>query len=127
MKPSKVLPLTGHKSLKALNAFSSLLLGIKMLPVYSLISYEAFYESFKTKSEAEKESIFRQAIAFVELTEDEINATLSFCTDANGVPYSKENIKNLKFNELHEHLVAVCMEISKIDIDLVSDAEKKRS
>jgi len=122
----KILPLVGVKSLRALNAFSALLLGLKMLPAYIGETYEALYGSFKNKTEAEKESLIREAIVFVELAEDEIKSLVSFATDKHGVPYSDENIKNLTAGQLHEIIVAVCMEIGRIKIDLVGEHEKKK-
>ncbi len=123
----KVLPLKGYKSLKALNAFHALLLGLKMLPAYIGIDYETFHASFQGKTEGEKESLLREAAVFVQLAEDEVNALLSFVADKNGVPYSAVNIGNLGAGELHESIVAVCMEIGRIRIELVSEDEKKNS
>lgn len=121
----KVLTLKGYKSLKALNAFNALLLGLKMLPIHLQTDYVTFFESFKEKSEAEKESLLRQAVAFVNLNDDEIEALISFATDKNDVPYGKHNVGNLGVAELHNTIVAVCMEIGRIKIDLVTEDEKK--
>lgn len=121
----KVLPLKGFKSYKALNAFHALLLGLKMLPAYTLITYEKFFESFKDKDDAEKETLLREAAVFVNLEEEEIEALVCFCTDKNGIPLTKANINNLTPDEIHEVIVAVCMEIGRIKIDLVTESEKK--
>jgi hypothetical protein len=122
----KVAPLKGFNSLKALNAFHALLLGLKMLPAYIGESYETFYEKFKDKTDGEKETFMREAVAFVQLAQDEVEALASFACDKNGVPYSQANIKTLGPQELHEIIVAVCMEIGRIKIDLVSEDEKKK-
>lgn len=122
----KVLPLKGYKSLRVLNAFNTLLLGLKMLPAYLHEDYKTFFASFEDKSDAEKEDALRQAAAFVELSSDEIDAIVSFATDANGIPYSQANIKNLGPDELFEIIIAVCMEIVRIKIDLISSEEKKK-
>lgn len=121
----KTLPLKGYKSLRALNGFHALLLGLKMLPAYITEAYETFYESFKDKSEADKEKLLREAILFVQLGQDEVEALVSFALDKNGVQYSSVNIKNLSLGELHETIVAVCMEIGRIKIEIVSEEEKK--
>ena len=122
----KVLPLVGYKSLKAFNAFHALLLGLKMLPAYVLEPYETFYTRFVEKSEEEKEKLLKEAALFVTPEEDELEALVAFCTDKNGVPLSKANLKNLKPDEIHEVIVAVCMEIGKIKIDLLTEDEKKK-
>jgi hypothetical protein len=122
-----VLPLKGYKSLRALNGFHALLLGLKMLPAYITEDYESFYERFRDKTDSEKEKLLREAAVFVQLGQDEVEALLSFCTDKNGIPYSAANIKNLNAGELHANIVSVCMEIGRIKIDLVSEEEKKNS
>ncbi len=123
----KTFPLKGYKSLKALNAFHALLLGLKMLPAYISEAYESFYEGFKDKTEAEKEKLLREAALFVQLGQDEVEALISFAADPNGVPYSPVNMKNLNPGQLHEIIVAVCMEIGKIRIEIVSEEEKKNT
>lgn len=123
----KILPLKGYKSLKALNAFHTLLLGLKMLPAYSQEAYEEFYEGFAIRSDAEKEKFLREAVLFVPLQSEEVDALIAFCTDANGIAYQEANIKNLGPDELIECIVAVCMEIGRIKIELVSQDEKKKS
>lgn len=121
----EVLPLKGKHALKALNSFSALLLGLKMLPMYLNYSLQEFYEIFMEKSEAELETYLRQAVALVELKWDEVEAIISFCKDKNGIAYSANNISNLGMKEQHELIVAVCMEIGRIKIDLTSEEEKK--
>jgi hypothetical protein len=122
----KILELKGHKALHALNGFSALLLGLKMLPLYLETPYEEFYQSFLLKSEGEKETALRQALSFVQLQPDEIEAIASFAVDPNGVPYSSTNLKGLPLETLFEIIVSVCLEIGKIQISIVSEAEKKK-
>lgn len=121
----KVLPLKGYKSLRALNGFHALLLGLKMLPAYIMEDYESFYTRFNDKTEAEKEKLLREAVVFVQLGQDEVEALISFAADKNGIPYQAANIKNLDVSELHKIIVNVCMEIGRIKIEIVTEEEKK--
>lgn len=121
----KVLELKGYKSLRALNAFSALMLGLKMLPAYMSESYEDFMSRVSVMSPPDQEKLIREAAVFVELQKEEVEALVSFCSDPNGVPYSPANMGNLSAKDLHEVIVAVCKEIAKIRIDLVGDHEKK--
>lgn len=123
----KISPLKGYKALRALNGFHALLLGLKMLPQYILKDYETFYSDFKDKTEEQKEKLIREAVVFVQLAQDEVEAIVSFASDKNGIPYSDVNIKNLDLGQIHEIIVAVCMEIGKIRVELVSESEKKNS
>lgn len=123
----KILPFKGYQSLKALNAFNALLLGLKMLPAYLQYDYPTFFDSFKQKSPEETETLIREAVAFVHLEQTEIDALMSFAADSNGIPFGKSNINNLAPEEIFEIIVQVCIEFSKIDINLVSEEEKKRS
>lgn len=121
----KVLELKGYKSLRALQAFHTLMLGLKMLPAYATEGYEEFYARVAAMPEASQEKLIREAAVFVELSRDEIESLMAFAADANGVPYAKENMNSLKPDEFHEIIVAVCKEIGKIKITLISDDEKK--
>lgn len=122
----KILELKGYKSLRAFNAFHALMLGLKMLPQHLSESYEEFYDRISEMSEADQKTIIREAALFVELQKDEVEALLSFVCDPNGVPYGAQNINNLSPQDIVEMIVAVCSEIAKIKIDLVSDSEKKK-
>jgi hypothetical protein len=121
----KVLELKGFKSLRALNSFSALVLGLKMLPSYAQESYESFYSKVQLMDDKDKIEIFKEAAMFVELQKEEVEALLSFCVDPNGIPYKSENLNNLSPDQIVDCIVAVCMEISKIKIDLITDDEKK--
>lgn len=123
----KLLPLKGYKSLRALNAFHALLLGLKMLPAYREVAYEAFFAAFDQKSEADKEAMLREAVVFVQLERDEVEALVGFAADKHGVEYGPVNLGNLAPNQIHEIIVAVCMEIGRMKVSLVTPAEKKKS
>lgn len=122
-----VLELKGIKSLRALNAFHTLMLGLKMLPAYMSETYEDFYAKVEEMPAKDQEKLIREAVLFVELQKEEVEAMACFCADKNGVPYTAENVKNLGPKDLVEIVVAVCIEISKIKIDFVSEKEKKNS
>jgi len=122
----KVLPLVGSKALKAFGAFNTLLLGLKMTPMNMSEDYVAFFESFKTMDDGQKETELRKAVAMVPLTPEEVETLVCFTTDQNGVPFSEVNVKNLALEELFDCIVAVCVEIGRIKVDLVSEDEKKK-
>ncbi len=121
----KVLELKGYKSLKALNVFHALMLGLKMLPTYRGESYEDFFARVQVMPDGDKEKLVREAALFVDVEKDEVESLLCFVADPNGVPYSAQNLKSLGPQEIYEIIVAVCMEISKIKINFVSESEKK--
>ncbi len=121
----KVLELKGIRSLRALNAFHTLMLGLKMLPAYAMETYEQFYARIETMDDAGQETMIREAAVFVPLTDEDVEAVISFCADPNGVPIGAANVKNLGPKEIHECVVAVCKVIGRIKIDLVADAQKK--
>ncbi len=121
----KVLELKGLKSLRALNAFNVLLLGLKMLPAYMGESYEDFLARVQAMPEKDQRMLLKEAALFVELEKDEVEALMGFVVDGNGVPFGPENIKNLGPDKLVEAIVEVCFQISKIKIDLVTENEKK--
>jgi hypothetical protein len=122
----KVLELKGLNSLYAAQAFHKLMLGLKMLPAYLGESYKDFYDKLDAMSPEDQETMIREAIVFVKLDEDEQLDLLRFSCDVNGVPFGKENSKNLSPEQIHEHMVSVCLEIAQAHkINLVSKTEKK--
>lgn len=121
----KVLELRGTKSYQALQAYNTILLGLKMLPMYVGEQYADFYARVESMDEAGQAKMIREACLLVDLDREEIEILLSFAADANGVPYSAENIANLGPAEIFETIVAVCISISKIKIKFVTEAEKK--
>jgi len=122
----KVLELKGYKSIRALNAFNALVLGLKFLPAYEHLNFEVFLQSIQDMSEDQQRVILTEAAMFVELEEAELQAIICFCEDTNGVPYGPENLKSLTAKQIVEIVVAVCLEISKIKIDLITEEEKKK-
>lgn len=122
----KVSTIAGPEGMKALTAFNALLFAYKGLPAYVHVPYVEFFESFKHKTDSEKETILREALSFYSLEHDEIRAIVSFGHDKNGIAYGETNVKNLSVEELFEIIIAVCMEIGKIHIDIVSEEEKKK-
>lgn len=121
----KILEIKGYNSLRALNGFHALMLGVKMLPTYMALSYEEFFHNVSLMPLEDQEKIIREAVSFVELSLEEVEAFLSFACDPNGIPYKKENLKNLNPKEILEIIVLICLEIAKMNVDLVTTKEKK--
>lgn len=121
----RTLELKGFKSLKALNVFHSLMLGLKMLPSYRHLGYEEFLESVQNMSPPDQEKLIRESALFVELERDEVEAMVCFVVDNNGVPYTSENLKNMSPDKIYEMVVAVALEVAKIKINFVTESEKK--
>ena len=121
----EIKPIKGVDGWRAFNAYQKLLLGVKMLPAYAHETYEDFYDRIDELNDEDKLKILKEAVALVELEEHEIEALAFFCRDANGQSYRRENLPNLGINEIFKIVVAVCFEISKINVDFLSDDEKK--
>lgn len=124
----KCLPLAGPKSHSALTAYQALLTGLRMVPEYYHLGQEEFNEMIEAMEPKDQLKVFISAARTVPLTDEELKALVCFCTDKNGVPYTKENIKNLGPSDFVEVIVTVCMEIAtNIHIDLITKEEKKNS
>lgn len=97
------------------------------MPAYMGESYESFFGRVQEMPHHDQIKIIREAALFVELQKEEVEAIVTFCEDKNGVAYCKENLADMKPDQILEMIVAVCGEIAKIKIDLVTDNEKKNS
>lgn len=122
---SKVLPLKGTLSLRAYNAFHKLMLGLKMAPAYMREEYDDFFNRIEAMNTNQQRKVVAEAVRHVPLDDDELQALLAFTCDANGIPFSKENIDNLGPAEFVENIVEVCMEMAKIKPTIITEAEKK--
>lgn len=108
--------LKGPKSVRPFQVMSTLSLGLLMLPVNMNKLFDPWHEELINLSPENQRLMLEQATRFVELKEDEIAAVVSFCKDSNGIPIDKTNINNFKPNELLDMVVAVCLEVLKIDV-----------
>jgi hypothetical protein len=121
----KLEPIKGLDSIPVLNVYQSIIIGLKMMPMYQSEKDEDFLERIHEMSEKDREKIFREGAQIVPLETDEIRKLLKFYKDKNGVPLSRENIGALTPFEIIEMIVTVCLEISRMKIDFVTEAEKK--
>lgn len=125
----KVLDIRGTKSVRVLNVFSTLCVGMTMLPKYlsGQTSAQGVMDVIAEMPSEDKEKVLRELVEIVPLEQDEIEAVMQFCCDNNGVPFSKVNMKNLTPFEIRDGLVAVLMELAGMKIHTVNEAEKKNS
>lgn len=122
------LPLKDYKSLRALNAYCALMIGMKMLPAHAHFTLEEFFALIEEMKPEDQVTLLTNGAKIVELAPEEVKALVCFCTDKNGIPYTAENMKNLGPGELVEVIVTVCMEVlQNINIDLITKDEKKKS
>lgn len=122
----KCLPLKDYKSLRALNAYCALMIGMKMLPGHAHFTLEEFFTLVENMTPQDQITLITNGAKIVELAPEEVKALVCFCTDKNGIPYTAENMKNLGPSELVEVIVTVCMEVLRnINIDLITKDEKK--
>lgn len=121
----KVTEVRGLKSLAAFNVFHTLLLGLKMLPAYIAEDYDSFLKRVQAMPAPDQEKMIQEAVKFVKLDKDEVEALLVFCRDPNGVPFNAQNIDNLSPQQISDCIVAVCMKITEVKVTMISDDEKK--
>lgn len=122
----KVLELKEYKSYRAMGAFQRIILGLQLVPGFRHFGFEDLCNLIEQMSFEDQLKTITQAARVVTLEPEEFEAILCFCTDKNGIPYTKENKKNLTPSEIMEIIITVCMHLIKeIKIDLVSIEEKK--
>ena len=124
-----VLPLKGLKSMDAVRGLSALLLGYYCLAMPGKTQYatfDEFFESFGWITEEEKEKIIRTAILFVKIEHWETESMAGFVQDKNGIPFVAASLKNMPLPEIIEIVVAVCKEMGKLRLSILSEEEKKK-
>lgn len=110
----------------AMQATHKLIFGLKMLPQYGAETYAEFFSRLDGMSDADRETMLREAAVFVKLEPDEIMDLIQFCADPNGVPYGPANLKGMEPVQIHEAIVSVAMEVMRAHhVRLISEDEKK--
>ena len=112
----EVTELKGIRSVKALNIYSQLLLGYKMLPIHFDKTYDEFLEWFSKLADGDKRIIVKQALSAVSLEDTEISALTSFAKDENNVLYTKSVIDHLPANKIVEVAAEVCMALDRLEV-----------
>ena len=99
--------------LKAPRVFKFLLIGCYTVPTFEAqADFEEFVKSFEQMPREEREKILKKSVCVTPLKEEEYMNVLCFCKDKNGIPYSKENVENLTYDEIMELVVKVCLAYS---------------
>jgi hypothetical protein len=120
-----VIDLVGYESVKALNVYGALLIGGKNIPPYVDMPFPDYFEAIRTLPPADQENFFRVCVAVVPLEREEVEAITCFCLDANGVPYTRMQLKSMPLKDVFDIIISVCLEVAKFKIDFVSETEKK--
>lgn len=105
--------LKGLKSPAGFQVLYTLLIGFYSVPTFEAkTDFNEFIKDFEQAPRERREEILRKSVCITPLKEDEYMAVLCFAKDANGVPYTKENVENLSYDEIMEIVVAVCLAYS---------------
>lgn len=105
--------LRGLKSPAGFQVLFTLLLGYYSVPVFGQKkALDDFIKEFEQMPREKKRDILAKAISITPLKEEEYLNVLCFAKDANSIPYSSENVENLKYDEIMEIVIDVCLAYS---------------
>lgn len=122
----KVRPILGYNCYRAYQVYRDIILASYIFWNANKIylsddenkpeSYKDFLLRFEKSTEEEKREIIKLGAETFNLSIEEICFLIGLVEDANGVPYSKSNIDNLKPNEIIDIIIEVCLEISRVTV-----------
>lgn len=105
--------LRGLKSPAGFQVLFTLLLGYYSVPVFGKKkALDDFIKEFEQMPREKKRDVLAKAISITPLKEEEYLNVLYFAKDENGIPYSSENVENLKYDEIMEIVIEVCLAYS---------------
>lgn len=105
--------LKGLKSPAGFQVLFTLLIGFYSVPVFNALNtFDDFIKDFEKMPREERRRILAKSVCITQLTESEYMNVLCFAKDANGIPYTKENVENLTYDEIMEIVVDVCLAYS---------------
>lgn len=122
----KIKEFLGYDGFRAMQTFCKLVLGLKMLPMYEDIEYQDFLNIIHKMDEPDKRKVLRDGFLLVDLSDDEVLSLCSFAYDKNGVPISKNSFKSLTIPEIIDIQIEVCLKLSEIKVDSVTEDQKKK-
>jgi len=121
----KILPLVNLKSVQAFCAYNNVLFGLHCSPSNMGKTDEQFFDWFDGLTEEEKEKQLRFGLSLAKISTEEMLDLCYFASDENGIQYTEINLKKLNPKEIIEIMLAVCIAMTKIKVNSVSDEQKK--
>lgn len=105
--------LRGLKSPAGFQVLYTLLIGYYTVPTFNAkVNFEEFIKDFEKAPREERKRILTKSVCITPLKEEEYMNVLCFAKDANGIPYTRENVENLSYDEIMEIVVEVCLAYS---------------
>lgn len=105
--------LRGLKSPAGFQVLYTLLIGFYSIPTFEKnTDFNEFIKEFEKMPREQRREILMKSACITPLKEEEYLNVLCFCKDPNGIPYGKENVNNLKYDEIIELVVEVCLAYS---------------
>lgn len=105
--------LRGLKSPAGFQVLYNLLIGYYMIPAFEKNNdFNEFVKEFEKMPRETKKEILTKSACVTPLKEEEYMNVLCFCKDENGVPYGVENVNNLRYDEIIQKVVEVCLAYS---------------
>lgn len=105
--------LKGLKSPSGFQVLFSLLLGYYSVPHFDAKgNFQDFVKDFEKMPREERRKIIASSVCITPLKEEEYLNVICFVKDENGVPYSKENVENLTYEQIMEIVIEVCLAYS---------------
>lgn len=121
----KIRPITGYNCYRAYQVYRDIILASYYFHEANKAcfvdnpkpeKYNDFLKRFEKSNEEERREIIKLGADTFNLSLDEVCFLVGLVEDANGVPYSKASLNNLKPQEITEIIIEVCLEISKVTV-----------
>lgn len=116
-----MIKLIGLSGWAAFQAYLKLIFYLPMIERYRYepeLTNEQIKANFQELDDYEKTKVFVELIGIAPFDDDDTLRLLTVCTDANGVPYSKSNIKSLRVGEVTKMVFEVLLECTSEDSDV---------
>ncbi|MDR3112935.1 MAG: hypothetical protein LBU09_00985 [Endomicrobium sp.] len=112
----QIKELKGLKSVKALNVYCKLVIGLSLTHLNKEKSIDDFRKAFEEYEIEKRKTLLKFACLLVQLEKDEVSALTSFAVDENNVAYEEPALAYLKPSEIVGIMSEVALKISEIKI-----------
>jgi hypothetical protein len=105
--------LRGLKSPAGFQVLYTLLIGYYTIPAFDKNpDFNEFIKEFEKMPREQKRDILAKSACVTPLKEEEYLNVLCFCKDENGIPYGRENVENLTYDQIIDKVIEVCLAYS---------------
>lgn len=105
-------------ALEDVEAMRAFILSLTTDSIPRAMSHAECLEAFKAKAPSHRRAALLECLTYADLSDDEVMRLLAVHSDANGIPYTRASLGNLKVADVTPMMLDTLVAASAVDVDL---------